>query len=91
MTRLRKRMIEDMQLRGLSTGTQNLYAQAVYKLAEYYHRSPDQISEEELRTYFLYLKNERKLSRGTRIVALCAIKFLYEHTLKRQWTPGQLD
>jgi integrase/recombinase XerD len=85
MTPLRKRMIEDMQLRGLSLGTQEVYARAVYKLAGYYHRSPDRISEEELRAYFLYLKNERQLARSTRLVTLCAIKFFYDYTLKRDW------
>ena len=61
MTPLRKRMIEDMQLRGLSSGTQEVYARAVYKLAEYYKQSPAQISDEELRAYFLYLKNENTI------------------------------
>jgi|APSaa5957512622_1039677.scaffolds.fasta_scaffold46423_1 integrase/recombinase XerD len=84
MTRLRKRMIEDMQLRGLSPNTQKAYVNAVRQLSKYYGHSPDQISEEELRAYFLYLKNERKLSRGSRKVALCAIKFMYEYTLKRR-------
>ena len=85
MTYLRQRMIEDMQLRGLSSGTQQVYVRAVRQLAEHYHRSPDQLSEEELRSYFLYLKNERQLARSTCTVVLCAIKFLYDYTLKRDW------
>jgi hypothetical protein len=48
-------MIEDMQLRGLSSSTQEGYVNAVCRLAEHYHRSPDQLSEENLRQYFLYL------------------------------------
>ena len=55
MTILRRRMIEDMQLRGLAEKTQDSYLRAVRQLAEYYDKSPDQISEEELRQYFLYL------------------------------------
>ena len=84
-TPLRERFIQDMQLRELSAATQEKYVQAVRKLAEYYHRSPDQISEEELRDYFLYLKNERQLARGTSTAALCGIKLFYEQTLKREW------
>jgi len=53
MTKLRKRMIEDMQLRGLSEKTQESYLQAVRQLAEYYCKAPDQISEEELRQFVL--------------------------------------
>ena len=85
MTVLRQKMVEDMQLRGLSIRTQETYAQAVCQLAKYYHKSPDQISEEELRQYFLYLKNVRRVSRNTCTIALCGIKFLYVHTLKRSW------
>ena len=84
MTPLRQRYIEDMQLRGLSEPTQEMYARAVRQLAEYYGKSPAQISDEELRQYFLYLKNVKKRSRSTSTIALCAIKLLYEQTLKRE-------
>lgn len=85
MTPLRQRMIADMQLRGLSEATQERYVTAVRQLAEHYNKSPAQISEEELRQYFLYLKNVKKHSRSTCTIALCAVKFFYEHTLKRDW------
>ena len=52
MTPLRQRMIEDMQLRGLSARTQECYVAAVRQLAAHHHRSPDQLSEEDLRQYF---------------------------------------
>jgi site-specific recombinase XerD len=83
-------MIEDMQLRGLSPNTRKAYVRAVCALAEYYNRSPDKISEEELRAYFLYLKNERRLSRSSCTVALCGIKLFYEYTLNRQWPVFEL-
>jgi integrase/recombinase XerD len=57
MSVLRQKMIEDMQLRGLAQRTQESYAQIVSQLARHYHKSPDQIGEEELREYFLYLIN----------------------------------
>jgi site-specific recombinase XerD len=86
MTPLRQRMIEDLQLRGLSERTQEMYVRAVRQLAEHYHKSPDQITEEELRDYFLYLKNVKHSSRSASTIALCGIKFFYEYTLKRDWT-----
>ena len=58
MNTLRQRLIEDMQLRGLAQKTQQAYVGAVRQLAAYYGKSPDVISEEELRQYFLYLKGE---------------------------------
>ncbi len=85
MTPLRLRMLEDMQLRGLSPITQRCYVQAVQHFAQHFDKSPALISEEELRQYFLYLRNDKRVSRSTATVALCAIKFLFEHTLHRSW------
>jgi len=85
-TPLRQRMLEDMQLRGLSERTQGSYAHAVEQLARYYGRSPDQIRGEELRQYFLYLQQEKGVSASTCQVALSGIKFLYETTLGQRWS-----
>ena len=85
MTTLRQRMIEDMQLHSFADRTQDSYLRVVRQLAAYFNKSPDQISEDELRQYFLYLKNVKKASRSTITLALCGIKFFYERTLQRQW------
>lgn len=85
MTPLLKRMTEDLQLKGMSERTQEMYVRAVRKLAEHCSKSPDKITEEELRCYFLNIRNEKKYSRSTMTVALCGIKFFYENTLKREW------
>jgi site-specific recombinase XerD len=83
-------MIQDMQLRGFSARTQECYAAAVGQLAQHFHTSPDQLGEEHLRQYFLYLANEKKVARATATIALCGIKFFYEQTLQRQWPTLQL-
>ena len=75
-----------MQLRGYSARTQEAYARAVGQLAQHYHRSPDKITEEEVRRYFLYLTNEKKWARASTTIALCGIKFFYERTLQQEWT-----
>lgn len=85
MTELRKRMIECLQLRGLSERTQESYVRAVRQLAQHYHKSPDLISEEELRQYFLFLKNVKHYSRNTMTIAICGLKFFFEHTLHKEW------
>jgi len=90
MTELRKRMIECLQLRGLSERTQESYVRAVRQLAEHYHKSPDLITEEELRQYFLYLKNVKHYSRSTATIAICGIKFFFERTLEKDWTTFSL-
>ena len=86
MKSLRKQMIEDMQLAGFSERTQVSYVRGVRQLAEHYMKSPDQIVEEEIRQYFLYVKNVKKWARPTSTIALCAIKFFWEQTLKQDWT-----
>lgn len=85
MTPLRQRMIEDLQLRGMSERTQDSYVRSVRQLAQHYMKSPDKITEEELRDYFLHVKNVKKWSRSTSTIALCGIKFFYDHTVKRDW------
>ena len=85
MTALRQKMIEDMQLRGFAERTQEAYLSAVRQLAKHYHKPPDQIDEEELRGYFLFLKNEKHAARNTCTIALCGIKFFFQHTLGREW------
>lgn len=85
MTPLRQRMFEDLQLRGYSESTQTLYVNSVRQLCEHYGKAPGRITEEDLRQYFLYGKNEKKWSRSTSTIALCGIKFFFENTLKRPW------
>ena len=90
MSALRQKMIEDMQLRGLAVRTQEAYVNAVFQLSRRFKKSPDNIDEEELREYFLYLKTEKQVAESTFSIALCGIKFFYEQTLKKEWHTLQL-
>ena len=56
---------------------------------EHYHKSPDLITEEELRQYFLYLKNVKHYA-PTTTIAICGIKFFFERTLEKDWTTFNL-
>lgn len=81
MTPLRQKMLEDMQLHGLSERTQQSYVWAVRGLADYYHRSPAELAEEEIRQFFLHLIDTRKVAKSTVTVYLSGIKFFFEKTL----------
>ena len=83
-TPLRRRMIEDMTLAGLATGTRDAYVGAIRSLAARYRRAPDRLTEEEVRTYLLDLR-ERGAARGTFKIAWFAIKFLFTRTLGANW------
>jgi integrase/recombinase XerD len=85
MTSLRRRMIEDLQLRGYSDRTVEAYVQAVAQLARHYRVPSDRLPEEKIRQYLVYLSTEKKVARGTHTIALCAIRFFYEQTLRREW------
>jgi integrase len=78
-------MIQDLQLKGYSESTQKLYISAVRQLCEHFGKTPGQLTEEDIRDYFLYGKNVKKWSRATSTVVLCGIKFFYDNTLKRPW------
>jgi integrase/recombinase XerD len=86
MTDLFQRFSEDLQLKGLSQKTIKMYTRAVKQLTKHYQKSPEKISDEELREYFLYNKNVRKWSRVASTISLCGIKYFYTLTLKREWT-----
>lgn len=83
MTPLRQRMLDDMCLKGFSPRTQEAYARAVQQLASHFRKSPDLITEEEIRQYFLHVTQEKRWARASVTIALCGIKFFYETTLKR--------
>ena len=83
---LRERFRQDLQLAGLAARTQGAYVGAVARLAVHAHKSPDRVTEEELRDYFLHLRNVRQVSPSTTTIALCAMKFFVEKTLGRPWT-----
>lgn len=81
MTPLRHRMIEDMSLRGLAEATQKAYVNAIRNLAGHFRRSPDQLTDAELRRFFVSLKRRR--AKSTVRVHLFAVKFLHRYTLQR--------
>ena len=85
MTHLRQRMQEDLRLRNFSQRTIRHYTHTVAEFAKYFHKSPDQLGPEHVRTFLLYLLNERKLAWGTIQGARSALKFLYMRTLKQTW------
>jgi len=85
MTELRRRMMADMKLHGLAPGTQKVYVQAVQRLAGHYRRSPDQLSEQQLRDYFTYLVEQKKVPSSTLRTEIFGVKFLFDKTLGRAW------
>jgi len=86
MTELRRRMDENMVVRGMADRTRESYLWAVTGLAKFYHRSPDQISDEEVQAYLLHLIRDRKRSWNTCHIVVHGLRFFYHTTLKRDRT-----
>jgi site-specific recombinase XerD len=85
-TPLRQRMTEDMQVRNLAPNTQTSYVQQVSLFARHFNKSPELLGPEDIRTYQVYLTNERRLAPGSVVIAVSALRFLYKVSLKKDWS-----
>jgi len=83
MTPLRQKLIDEIQLRGFSIHTQDSYVRSVYGLARFYHRSPDLIGDEEIKTYLLHRLRDDQLGASSLIVAVSGLRFFYGAVLHR--------
>lgn len=81
MTLLRKRMLEDLQIRRYAPGTIQAYVDNVAAFARHFGKSPALLGPEQIREYQLHLIGEKKVAPSTYIVAVCALRFLYSQTL----------
>jgi integrase/recombinase XerD len=85
MTPLRKRFIEDMQLRNLAPTTQRSYLHYTVDFAKFYNCSPETLDLEAVRQYQLHLIHEKKLSPQSINTFLSSVQFLYLNTLEMPW------
>ena len=81
MTPLRQRMIREMELRRFSPNTIECYVRAIFDLAAHYHRSPEQLGLEEVRSYLHTLMVQRHFAPATCNLRAAAITFLYRQVL----------
>ncbi|MGE5842729.1 MAG: site-specific integrase [Deltaproteobacteria bacterium] len=78
MSTLREQMAADLQLRGITPRTQKKYLREVSNLAKYYHKSPQDLGEQEVKDYLVHLLKDRGISVGTYRTYAAGIKFLYD-------------
>lgn len=91
MTKLRQRMMEELRLRNSSEETIRSYVDSVERFARYYDKSPDQMNAEQVRSYLLYLLDDRKLSWSAIHVNRAALRFLYVRVLRQRWFDEEIQ
>jgi site-specific recombinase XerD len=84
MTSLRQRMLEDLRIRNYAPRTVECYIRSVAEFAKHFNKPPDQLGSEEIRSWQLFLLNERRVKLSTYIQAVCALRFFYQNTLHRR-------
>ena len=89
MSPLRRRLIEDMQIRNLAPSTQRAYVAQLVHFACYFRKSPDLLGPAEIRAYLIYLAQEKCLAASSIIVTVSALRFFYTVTLRRPWVIEQ--
>lgn len=82
---LYQKMSDDLHLTSKAQRTHDGYLREIRKLADHYRLAPDNVSEQQLRRYFLFLKNEKQLAEGSLTVTLSAFKFFFGITCPRNW------
>src|SRR5260370_27513297 len=90
MTKLRQRMIEDLQLRNYSPLTIRSYIEAVGDFARFFNQPPNQLGPDDIRKYQLHLVNEKKVAWSNLQVRIAALRFFYTQTLKQEWFVQQV-
>jgi len=79
------KMIKALQVNGMAERTQECYVRAMRMLVEFYDKTPDQITEQELQDYFIHRKNVSRWSPATMRICYSGVKFFFVHILQRDW------
>ena len=77
--------IKALQSAGMSSRTQQCYTRSVRMSVDFYNKTPDRISEDELQEYFPYRINRSKWAPNTMKICYSGIKFFFVNVLKREW------
>ena len=80
-----KSFADDLKLLPIGPRTEQAYYACVRQLSEFFGKSPDLLSPEDLRQYCIHLKVDKKVARQTSTQAICALKIFWEKTLHRVW------
>lgn len=81
----RARMSEDMRLRDFRPRTQEAYLLATRQLVDWLAKEPELVTDDDIRAYFLFLREEKRLAPSSIHLAVHAARFFFIQTMKREW------
>lgn len=84
MTTLREKMKQEMTLCGYSLATQTQYLYAIKKLHDHHKKSPAQLSNEEIKAFFVNILFQKSYAASTYNVIFHGVKFFYERVLNKK-------
>jgi integrase len=76
-------LLRALQLQGKAEKTVEAYARAIRRSADFFDRCPDDLTAEDLQTYFAALLKSHSWS--TVKLDRCGLQFFYRYVLKRPW------
>src|SRR5215831_17742822 len=85
VTQLRKKMLEELQLRNYCHRTAKTYVRIVRDFAKHFHQAPDKLGPEQIRQYQAYLFQTKNLSPSTVSQYVSVLRFLFVKTLRRHF------
>ena len=78
------RMSEDMRLRDFRPRTQEGYLAATRQFIDWLGRGPETVGDDDIRNYFLYLREHKKLAPSSIHVMMYALRFFFTFTVRRE-------
>jgi integrase/recombinase XerD len=90
MGELGKKMKMDMELKNLSLRTIQTYLSWMKKFTVHYGRSPERLSDDDIRNYLYFLLKEKGVAQASINQAYSALKFFYQTTLDRGWNEDKI-
>lgn len=80
---LYQQLLTELKLQGLAPKTIDAYSRAVRRISDYFNCCPDQLTQQQLKTFFAALVDSHSWS--TVKLDRNGLQFFYHHVLDKQW------
>jgi integrase/recombinase XerD len=81
MNNIYEQIKRELVITGKSENTQNVYIRYIKQISDYYHKSPSDLTSEEVKNYIYYLIKEKDVSDTYLSQTYYALKFFFEKVI----------